>query len=274
MSPFLSRDLRKDDHVMLWRHHNVTFSSLVCISFNEISLKWLSFLISRRTAILCLCNSTFTKLQILLHLLHKFAKLWIWPAELHEWTCVCRTVWFVELAYCACVSHARNPYVNSSAVNQREYRTFDVIKSIAIECVRAQPGLHKVSTILGAVMHSRNSKTIVYRRSDSDWMTIVSVTQVPILTQTRCYQPVKELNLTMKVSVNRPRKQYVPQASWFASFVQIWWFVHFHSRKCTWKCRLENGGPLRCVPSVLIGYMRVLFKLTPFPCVNLDMTLM
>ena len=62
---------------MLWRHHNVTFSSLVCISFNEISLKWLSFLISRRTAILCLCNSTFTKLQILLHLLHKFAKLWI-----------------------------------------------------------------------------------------------------------------------------------------------------------------------------------------------------
>ena len=26
----------------------------------------------------------------------------IWPAELSEWTCVCRTVWFVELAYCAC----------------------------------------------------------------------------------------------------------------------------------------------------------------------------
>ena len=61
----------------------------------------------------------------------------------------------------------RNPYVNSSAVNQREYRTFDVIKSIAIECVRAQPGVHKVSTILGAVMDSHNSKTIVQRRSDS-----------------------------------------------------------------------------------------------------------
>ena len=91
----------------------------------------------------------------------------IWPAELSEWTCVCRTVWFVELAYRACVSNVRNPYVNSSAVNQREYRTFDVIKSIAIECVRTQPGVHKVSTILGAVMDSRNSKTIVQRRSDS-----------------------------------------------------------------------------------------------------------
>ena len=91
----------------------------------------------------------------------------IWTAKLSEWTCVCRTVWFVELAYRACVRHARNPYVNSSAVNQREYRTFDVIKSIAIECVLAQPGVHKVSTILGAVMDSRNSKTIVQRRSDS-----------------------------------------------------------------------------------------------------------
>ena len=91
----------------------------------------------------------------------------IWSAELSEWTCVCRTVWFVELAYRSCVSHARNPYVNSSAVNQREYWTFDVIKSIAIECVRAQPSVHKVSTILGAVMDSRNSKTIVQRRSDS-----------------------------------------------------------------------------------------------------------
>ena len=83
------------------------------------------------------------------------------------WTCVRRTVWFVELAYRACVSNVRNPYVNSSAVNQREYRTFDVIKSIAIECGRTQPGVHKVSTILGAVMDSRNNKTIVQRRSDS-----------------------------------------------------------------------------------------------------------
>ena len=91
----------------------------------------------------------------------------IWPAKLSVWTCICRTVWFVELAYRACVSNVRNPYVNSSAVNQREYRTFDVIKSIAIECVRTQPGVHKVSTILGAVMDSRNNKTIVQRRSDS-----------------------------------------------------------------------------------------------------------
>ena len=84
----------------------------------------------------------------------------IWPAELSKTTCVCRTVCFVELAYRACVSHARNPDVNISIVNQREYRTFDVIKSIAIECVRAQQGVHKISTILGAVMDSRNSKTI------------------------------------------------------------------------------------------------------------------
>ena len=48
----------EDYHVMLWRHHNVTFSSLVWISFYEISLKRLSFLISWRTAILCLCNSS------------------------------------------------------------------------------------------------------------------------------------------------------------------------------------------------------------------------
>ena len=60
----------------------------------------------------------------------------------------------------------RNPDANSSAVNQREYRAFDVIKSIAIERVRAQQSVHKVSTILGAVMDSRNSKTIEQRRAD------------------------------------------------------------------------------------------------------------
>ena len=91
----------------------------------------------------------------------------IWPGELSEWTCFCRTVWFVELAYRACVSHAHNLDVNSYAVNQREYRTFDVIKSIAIECVPAQQGVYKVSTILSAVMDSLNSKTIEQRRSDS-----------------------------------------------------------------------------------------------------------
>ena len=46
-------------------------------------------------------------------------------------------------------------------------RTFDVINSIAIECVRAQQGVYKVSTILGVVMNSRNSKTIEQRWSDS-----------------------------------------------------------------------------------------------------------
>ena len=66
-----------------------------------------------------------------------------WSAELSEWTCICRTVWLVELAYRACVTDARNPDVNSSAVNLREYRTFDVIKSITIKCVRAQQGVHR-----------------------------------------------------------------------------------------------------------------------------------
>ena len=42
---------------------------------------------------------------------------------------------------------------------------------------------------------------------DADWVTIVSVTQVPILTQTRFYQPINELNLTMKVAVNRSPKE-------------------------------------------------------------------
>ena len=42
-----------------------------------------------------------------------------------------------------------------------------MIKSIAIECVQAQQGAHKVSTILGAVMDSRNSKTIEQRRPNS-----------------------------------------------------------------------------------------------------------
>ena len=58
-----------------------------------------------------------------------------WPAELLEWTCICGTVWLIELAYRACVTDARSPDINSSAVNLREYRIFDVIKSIAIECV-------------------------------------------------------------------------------------------------------------------------------------------
>ena len=47
-------------------------------------------------------------------------------------------LWFVELACRACVTDACNPKINSSAVIQRQYRTFDVIKSIAIECVRSQ----------------------------------------------------------------------------------------------------------------------------------------
>ena len=135
----------------------------------------------------------------------------IWPAELSEWTCVCRTVWFVELAYRACVSHARNPYVNSSAVKQREYRTFDVIKSIAIECVRAQPGVHKASTILGAVMDSpscNDGPTL----QDADWLTIVSVTQVPILTQTRFYQPVKRVKFD-----HEGRSQSPPKTIWTTS---------------------------------------------------------
>ena len=48
---------------------------------------------------------------------------------------------FAELVYRACVIGVHNPDVNSFVVNQRHYRTFDVIKSIAIECVRAQQGV-------------------------------------------------------------------------------------------------------------------------------------
>ena len=56
---------------------------------------------------------------------------------------------FVELAYGAWVTDACNPDVNTSAVIQRQYQTFDVIKSIAIECVRAQQGMR------GSKYHSR-----------------------------------------------------------------------------------------------------------------------
>ena len=48
---------------------------------------------------------------------------------------------FVELEYRVCVTDAHNFDVNSYAVIQRQYRTFYVIKSIAIECVRAQQGV-------------------------------------------------------------------------------------------------------------------------------------
>ena len=77
-------------------------------------------------------------------------------------------LWFVELAYRACVTDARNPGVNSSAAIQRQCRNFDVIKSPAFECVREHSrSCVEVSTILGDVMDSRNSKTIEQLRCDS-----------------------------------------------------------------------------------------------------------
>ena len=103
-----------------------------------------------------------------------------WPAELSEWTCICRTVWLVELAYRACVTDARNPDVNNSAVNLREYRTFDVIKSIAIECVQAQQGMRrrKYNFLVPWRIHG----TVKPSSSDGptqgpDWVTIASLTQ-------------------------------------------------------------------------------------------------
>ena len=84
-----------------------------------------------------------------------------WPAELRS-ELLSAELWFVEWVYRTCLIDAHNPDVNSSAVIQRQYQTFDVIKSIAIECVPAQQGV-EVSTILGDVMDSRNSKTIEQR---------------------------------------------------------------------------------------------------------------
>ena len=73
---------------------------------------------------------------------------------------------------------------------------------------------------------------------DADCVTIVSVTQVPILTKTSFYQPVNELNLTMKVAVNRPWKQNGPQESWSAylckfggSSLNRWWVMAWASSK-------------------------------------------
>ena len=90
-----------------------------------------------------------------------------WPAELSEWSCVCRTFWFVELVNRTCVADARNPDVNSFAVNQRQYRTFDVNKWLQLGVREHSRVCTEVSTILGAVMDSRNSKTIELPWSDS-----------------------------------------------------------------------------------------------------------
>ena len=61
----------------------------------------------------------------------RLTTLFLWSAELY----------FVELAYHACVSRWAQPGCKSckhnSAAIQTQLRTFDVIKSIAIECVRA-----------------------------------------------------------------------------------------------------------------------------------------
>ena len=65
-------------------------------------------------------------------------------------------LWFVESAYCACVTDARSLDVNSSAVIQRQYWTFDVIKPSVCE----QKVCVKVSTILRNIMDSCDSKTI------------------------------------------------------------------------------------------------------------------
>ena len=71
-------------------------------------------------------------------------------------------LWFVESAYCACVTDAHNLDVNSSAVIQRQYWTFDVTLSVCEHKVCV-----KVSTILGNVMDSCDSKTIKQWWSDS-----------------------------------------------------------------------------------------------------------
>ena len=62
------------------------------------------------------------------------------PSELSEGTFV-EELWFVKLAYRACVTDACNLDVNNSAVIQKQYRTFDVIKLIATECVLVQQGV-------------------------------------------------------------------------------------------------------------------------------------
>ena len=76
-------------------------------------------------------------------------------------------LWFVESAYRVCITDAHNPDVNSSTLNQRPYQTFDVIKSIANECVREKQGCVEINTNFGDVMDSCNSKTIEQRLSDS-----------------------------------------------------------------------------------------------------------
>ena len=52
------------------------------------------------------------------------------------WTLVCCVDFFVD--FFSGMHNAHNPDIISSVTIQKPYRTFDVIKSIALECVRAQ----------------------------------------------------------------------------------------------------------------------------------------
>ena len=76
-------------------------------------------------------------------------------------------LWFVELAYRACMPRCSHPRCkHGSAVIQRRYRTCDVIIDCNGVYEHSQLVL-EVSTFLGDVMGSRNSKSIEQRWSDS-----------------------------------------------------------------------------------------------------------
>ena len=76
----------------------------------------------------------------------KVSHIWVDPGCHNPMFCQAELssaeLWFVESAYQAYVIDACNPDVNSYTVIQRQHRTFDVIKSIGTECVRAQQGVH------------------------------------------------------------------------------------------------------------------------------------
>ena len=125
-------------------------------------------------------------------------------AELSEWTSPSE-LWFVELAYRTRVTDVRNPDVNSTAVIQDNIELSMWLNRLQFSVCEHSRVCVDVNTLLGDVMDSRNSTTIEQRRSDSgDRLDDDRVTPVPILTQTRFYKPVNELNLTIKVNVDRP----------------------------------------------------------------------
>ena len=95
-------------------------------------------------------------------------------------------LWFVKLAYRAYVTDARSQDVNSSVVMQRQYQISLWLNRLQLSVCEHSSVCVQVSTILGEWLNE------TVKPSGSDGQTqgtgwVTSVTQDPIVTQTRSY---------------------------------------------------------------------------------------